>query len=275
MSTSMSQKMPSRVQSGMPPSQMPSRANTSYSQAKIDPTQNQDEEQNQQNTTAVRNILGFMDKYDRVEQQELLSQMTCHWLLSMEDFKIPIETPPGLISQMKNLTDDHLVVLIPFEADVQAPDYREIHQIVRELTIGMYVLNQHPYLHFESNYDYSTSCQLPPAYMDTKLGQLMIQTDYWMKALWHGSFFDKVKRGQFVQKFMTALDVDSNGNSQSKKSILKEFLIAGLSDVAKDQEFSKIFTKEDESETYGVFQGTLFLSLNTVFEIKPKFSRLT
>jgi len=27
------------------------------------------------------------------------------------------------------------------------------------------------------------------AYIDTKLGQLMINTDYWLKALWHGKCF--------------------------------------------------------------------------------------
>ena len=146
-----------------------------------------DDELNVNNQAAVRNILGFIDKYDRVEQQELLSQMTCHWLLSLEDFKIPIEQPYGLSNQMQPLNDDHLLVLIPYDAEVANLDYREIHQIIRELTIGMYVLNQHPTLELESNFDESTTCQIPPAYIDTKLGQIMINTDYWLKALWHGN----------------------------------------------------------------------------------------
>ena len=42
------------------------------------------------NQPSYRNILGFIEKYDRVEQQELLSHMICHWLLSLEDFRLPI-----------------------------------------------------------------------------------------------------------------------------------------------------------------------------------------
>lgn len=145
-----------------------------------------EDQQNQANSPAVRNIVGFIEKYDRVEAQELLSQMSSHWLLSTEDVKLPIEHPYGLISQMAPLNDDHVMLLVPYDEDVQFLDYREIHQIVRELTIGIYVLNQHPYLHLHANFDESTSCQMPPAYIDTKVGQLMINTDYWLKALWHG-----------------------------------------------------------------------------------------
>ena len=145
----------------------------------------QEDEQALSSQPSVRNVLGFVEKYDRVEVQELLTEMNCHWLLSMEDFKIPIEHPTGLISQMSPLNDDHLILLIPYDPNAQL-DYREMHQIIRELTIGMYVLNQHPYLQLETNFDESTSCQMPPAYIDTKLGQIMINTDYWLKALWHG-----------------------------------------------------------------------------------------
>lgn len=141
-----------------------------------------------QNQPSVRNIFGFIEKYDRVEVQELLSQMNCHWLLSLEDFKLPIEHPHGLITQMTPVNDDNLYILMPFESGVGDLEYREIHQILRELTIGMYVLNQHPYLQLEANFDESTSCQMPPGYIDTKLGQIMINTDYWLKALWHGIF---------------------------------------------------------------------------------------
>lgn len=219
---------------------------------KLDPTQNHEDENNLQNSQAVRNISGFLDKYDRIEQQELLSQMTCHWLLSVEDFKVPIELPSGMISQLTQLHDDHMLVLLPYDETIPPPDYREIHQIVRELTVGMYVCNQHPYLHFETNHDHSTSCQLPPAYIDSKLGQVMVNTDYWLKALWHGSFFDRARRIQFVQKYLGTLDVDSNGNAQTKKSILKEFLNAGLADIARDPEYAEIFKQEknDENASY-------------------------
>ena len=121
-----------------------------------------EDDQNLSSQPAVRNILGFIEKYDRVEVQELLSEMNCHWLLSMEDFKLSIEHPIGLITQMMPLNDDHIFVLIPFDPNIPSLDYREIHQILRELTIGMYVLNQHPCLQLEANFDESTTCQMPP-----------------------------------------------------------------------------------------------------------------
>lgn len=152
-------------------------------------TDTPEDEQHLASQPAVRNILGFVEKYDRVEVQELLSQMNCHWLLSLEDFKIPIEHPHGLISQMTPLNEDHLFILAPFDSSFHSLDYREMHQIIRELTIGIYVLNQHPFLQLETNFDESTSCQLPPAYVDTRLGQIMIDTDYWLKSLWHGKIF--------------------------------------------------------------------------------------
>ena len=119
------------------------------------------DEETSLNQPSVRNILGFIDKYDRVEVQELLSQMNCNWLLSLEDFKLPTEHPSGLISQMTQLSEDHIFILLPYDPSIKELDYREIHQILRELTIGMYVLNQHPYLQLEANFDESTSCQMP------------------------------------------------------------------------------------------------------------------
>ena len=200
-----------------------------------------EEEQNLQSQPSVRNILGFIEKYDRVEVQELLSQMSCHWLLSLEDYKIPIEHPTGLITQMPPLNEDNLYVLFEYDPNVPELDYREIHQIIRELTIGIYVLNQHPYLQLEANIDESTSCQLPPAYFDTKLGQIMINTDYWLKALWHGAFFPREKRMKFCERWRTMFDIDSNGQPQTKKPLLNEFRNSGMQDIAKDPDYSCIF----------------------------------
>jgi hypothetical protein len=81
-----------------------------------------------------------------------------------------------------------MYILMPYDYTAPILDYREVHQIIRELTIGIYVLNQYPSLVLDANFDESTSCMLPCAYHDTKLGQIMINTDYWLKALWHGQF---------------------------------------------------------------------------------------
>ncbi len=83
---------------------------------------------------------------------------------------------------------------MPYDDSAPPLDYREVHQLLRELTIGIFVLNQHPSLSLEANFDESTACILPHAYHDTKLGQIMINTDYWLKALWHGNFRELLNR---------------------------------------------------------------------------------
>lgn len=222
-----------------------------------------DEDQNLLNTPAVRNILGFDQRFDRVEEQELLAEMNCHWLLSTDDFKVPIDHPQGIITQMSPMNDNSMILLVPFDESVADIDYRELHQIIRELTIGIYVLNQHPNLQLEANFDQSTSCQLPVAYVDTKLGQIMINTDYWLKALWHGSFFPREKRIKFTERWRQIMDVDANGIAQTKKPVFYEFMNSGLSDICKDPDYSVIFggnladktgNKEDtnNSLTFGV-----------------------
>jgi hypothetical protein len=85
--------------------------------------------------------------------------------------------------------DNHVLILMPYDESIPNIDYREVHQIIRELTIGIFVLNQYPSLILDANFDESTTCVLPSAYQDTKLGQIMINTDYWLKALWHGLSF--------------------------------------------------------------------------------------
>ena len=106
-------------------------------------------------------------------------------------------------------------------------DTRVIHQIVRELTVGIYCLNQLPRVALEPNFDNSTACQIPPAYLDTKVGQTMINVDYMMKALWHGSYIPRDKRTKFSERWRTNLDVNAAGKSETKKNILTEFITAG------------------------------------------------
>ena len=49
-------------------------------------------------------------------------------------------------------------------------DYREVHQVIRELTNGIYVLNQTPSISLEALYDQGTWCNLPPGFNDTHIG---------------------------------------------------------------------------------------------------------
>nr|XP_022308267.1 tripartite motif-containing protein 45-like [Crassostrea virginica] len=49
-------------------------------------------------------------------------------------------------------------------------DHREVHQVIRELTNRIYVLNQTPSISLEALYDQGTWCNLPPGFNDTHIG---------------------------------------------------------------------------------------------------------
>lgn len=182
-----------------------------------------------QTLAVARNALNFIEKFERYDCQEMLGFMQTHWMLSTEDFRYPTDPPMGLISNINPQNSNTCVILIPEEESVQPLDYRELHQIVRELTMGLFVLNQTPTLSLEANFDQSTTCQLPPAYQDTRIGQIMISVDYMMKALWHGCYFPKDKRTKFSEKWRSSLDVNANGKPETKKTLITEFLRSGRS----------------------------------------------
>ncbi|XP_015214679.2 ankyrin and armadillo repeat-containing protein isoform X2 [Lepisosteus oculatus] len=191
---------------------------------------------------AQRNANAFFEKYDRRDLQELLSLTSCSWLLCCEDNNLPAELPTGIIKQMKNFSFPNAVILAPVDPRVSL-DYKDVHQIVRELVIGIYCFNQIPFLSLEPNYDQSTSCQLTPAYYDTKVGQILISVDYMVKALWHGALIPKEKRVRFSELWRSSMDVDASGVPHTKKDIYAEFLTAGLMDISEDASYQGIYSE--------------------------------
>uniref|UniRef100_A0A2C9KYG2 Uncharacterized protein n=1 Tax=Biomphalaria glabrata TaxID=6526 RepID=A0A2C9KYG2_BIOGL len=168
---------------------------------------------------------GYLDKLERHDSQELLSYLNTHWLISNDIFKIPTDQLMHLISQ-NNPSEDTSIILFPVDETVSPLCYREIHNIVRELTMGIYVFQQTPLISLEASYDHATICHIPPAYINTKIGQLLISVDYMMKALWHGAYFPKEKRTKFGERWRTNLDVNLLGVAETKKPLLSEFASA-------------------------------------------------
>ena len=106
----------------------------------------------------------FIKKFERpkweLECAELLSHASSHWLLSTDDFKIATEPPCGLITEITNFHEHEAFILMPAEDGISQMDLREIHQIIKELTMGIFVLNQLPMVTLEGNFDQSTTCQV-------------------------------------------------------------------------------------------------------------------
>ena len=201
---------------------------------------------------ASRAAATYFDKYDRDDLQEALSSTSLDWLLSVDDTKIQVEPPVGLISNLKHVSDlDNVYILIPAPEDVGQPlELREIHQIVRELVKSIYVLNQTPGLSLETNFDLSTSCQMPSCFHDTRIGQLMISVDYMLKSIWHGAFFPKDKRSKFNERWRQAVNLNSlTGEAETRRSHQLIWKDAGFIDLASDEDFAEAFSALNASVT--------------------------
>ena len=193
--------------------------------------------------TATRAAATYFDKIERCELQETLAYTTSDWLLSTEDTRISVEPPPGLIAGIQISNNfNNCLLLIPEEEGIEPLELREMHQIVRELVIGIYILNQTPSITLEANYDCSTSCQIPPAYHDTRTGQILSNVDYMMKSLWHGAYFPKDKRTKFAERWRQAVNLNTTtGEAETRRSLQLVWTEAGILDLSKDPQLSKAY----------------------------------
>ncbi|CAF1396020.1 unnamed protein product [Adineta ricciae] len=213
---------------------------------------------------AVKNALGFLEKYDKLEMCDLLASRDAHWFLTSGDVykvtlfraridfllfvfvvEVPSELPNGLVRQLQPFNDSYIDVLFPVDESVAHLDVREIHQLLRELTIGVYSLNAHPVLSLEANFDVSSTCQMPTAYIDTRLGQIMINCDSWLKSVWHGIFMPREKRSKFADRWRHFSDPTCT------RSLPNEYEIGGLQELSQDTDYAdakKAFCPEVKSE---------------------------
>lgn len=199
---------------------------------------------------ASRTAATYFDKYDRDDLQEALSSTSLDWLLSIDETKIQVDPPVGLISNLKKFDDlDKVIILIPAPENLSKPlELRELHQIMRELITGIYVLNQVPSVSLEANFDRSTSCQMPVCYHDTRVGQLMISVDYMMKSIWHGAIFPADKRSKFNERWRQAVNLNTlTGEPETRRSHQHIWKDAGLVDLATDEDFQEAFSRLNES----------------------------
>ncbi|CAM4742108.1 unnamed protein product [Rotaria magnacalcarata] len=202
--------------------------------------------QNSMDQISVRNVYDLFSKFDKWEVTELLTARETNWLLTNADiYKTPTEHPTGLIRQLQPFSESHIDILFPVDDDIPLLDTREVHQLLRELTIAVYSLNAQPTLSLEANFDLSSTCQIPTAFLDTRLGQIMINCDAWLKSVWHGVFMSREKRAKFADRWR------HTGEASITRSVLHEFEAAGLQDISQDADYSEAknsFQPEPKSE---------------------------
>ncbi|XP_046699065.1 ankyrin and armadillo repeat-containing protein isoform X1 [Silurus meridionalis] len=194
-------------------------------------------------SSSASSAQAFFEKYDWREVQELLSLTSCTWFLGGDDLVQHVDPPPGMIRQIQDVFHPNALILAPCDTGV-CMDYRVVHQIIRELTVGIYCFNQVPSISLEPNPDRSSACHLTPAYCDTKVGQILLNIDYTMKALWHGAYIPKEKRPMFLELWRSSMSVDSSKVPQAEEDKLTEFLTAGLMDISDDPCYQGIYDEE-------------------------------
>ncbi|CAF1640926.1 unnamed protein product, partial [Didymodactylos carnosus] len=82
---------------------------------------------------SVRNVYGYLEKFEKTELCELLASIDSHWMLSIDTYKAPTEHPNGIIRNLSAFNDSYLDILFPYDETIPRLDCREVHQILREL----------------------------------------------------------------------------------------------------------------------------------------------
>ncbi|EDV26749.1 uncharacterized protein TRIADDRAFT_22532 [Trichoplax adhaerens] len=198
--------------------------------------------------SASRQAAAFFDRYSRYECQEVLTSMITDSLLSPEDNMNGgvVGSPYGVISHLSGCQKCCLIAL-PVESTSSQYDLRELHQIIRELVTGIFVFNQIPSIYLEANYDQNTLCSLPPAYLDTRVGQVLINIDYALKCLWHGTYFPRDKRLKFAEKWRQALNINvASGKSEGRRQTAMAFTESGVVDLSKEGDYVEAIRIENE-----------------------------
>lgn len=189
---------------------------------------------------AARDASRFFENFDKTDQKVDLQHAAAYrpydWLLgdyeAHELASLPAEVAHGLIDNLQPSDEEGRYLIVFPHAGNKPFHLQELHQIVRELTIGIYVFNQTPSVQLSPNYDQSTSVSLPSAYTNTLVGQVLISVDYFMKCLLHGAMVPIDHVGIFNERWRKLAPTDVKGISDAFKE-------AGYSKMNSDPELGE------------------------------------
>jgi len=189
---------------------------------------------------AARDASHFFDNFDKTDQKVDLQHAAAYkpydWLLGDYDApelaSLPAEIAHGLIDNIQPADEDSRYFIALPHAGSKPLHLQELHQVVRELTIGIYVFNQTPSVKLSPNHDHSTSVSLPSAYTNTLVGQVLVSVDYFMKCLLHGAMVPIDHVGIFMERWRKLAPTDAKGINDAFKE-------AGCTNMNNDHEFGK------------------------------------
>ena len=179
---------------------------------------------------ASREAVAFFQEFDKRNVYLAAAQRDTGWLLG--ERALECETAPCRyvpISAFESANEGAglatYTVLVPTKNGTQSKPLRleELNRIVYELVVGVYVFNQVPAISLQPNHDGSSSCNLPAAYHDTLVGSVLLEVDYFVKSLLHGTIIPQsIKRERVNDVWRTKT---SEGLRETLKNMGLVFLI--------------------------------------------------
>lgn len=164
---------------------------------------------------ASREAVAYFQQFDKANLYHAAAQRNTGWLLgektqenetlaryvAIDGFELPGE----------GAAESTYTMFIPRESGSESRPLRlqELNRIVYELVVGIYVFNQVPGICLQPNYDGSSTCAIPSAYHDTLVGSTLLEVDYFVKSLLHGTAVPQMTKRERINDTWRKMAADS------------------------------------------------------------------
>lgn len=177
---------------------------------------------------AARIASTYFQHFDKSNLYHAAARRESDWLLGDRyELRDDLGPPAPLISGLQ-APDSHNRYSLLLPHTCKKPlTLQELHQVTRELVVGIYVFNQMPRISLEPCHDGSSACALPSAYHDTLVGETLVSVDYFVKSLLHGTTIaEKEKR----------VKVSEGWRKMAHDSLRDSFVSSGMINMQDDPE---------------------------------------
>lgn len=159
------------------------------------------EKAQQEQIQASREAAAFLQLFDKSTLYHAVPQRETGWLLGEKTQEMEALSPHVPIRKfsLPSKENEPYAMFIPVEtaSNSKPLQLQELHRIIWELVVGVYVFNSIPSISLQPNHDGSSACVIPSAYHDTLVGTALFEVDYFIKSLLHGtSIPQRLKRDE-------------------------------------------------------------------------------
>ncbi len=189
---------------------------------------------------AARVASTYFEHFDKSDLYHAAAHRGSDWLLGDHQEVCDAFGPPAAPLRGLQAPDSHnrYTFLLPHSC-AKPLTLQELHQVTRELVVGIYVFNQTPRLSFEANHDGSSTCFLPSAYHDTLLGETLVSVDYFVKSLLHGTTVPEKENRK---------ELNDSWRKTPHDTLRESFAAAGMISMQEDEELGSNLYAERKRE---------------------------